>query len=66
MIKTCTLFALLLLTGCATVQPQTQLVDTSCNWVKPIYVSKKDVLTDGTASQILIHDKKWKTFCGKK
>ena len=25
-------------------------------WVKPIYISKDDVLTEGTAKQILIHN----------
>jgi hypothetical protein len=53
------------LAGCATA-PQTQIVDTSCSWVRPIYVSKRDVLSDSTARQILSHDTKWKSFCGDK
>jgi len=52
--------------GCATMKPQTQIVDTSCDWVRPIYVSKHDTLTDNTAVQILSHDRKWKKFCGLK
>lgn len=36
-----------------------------CSWVKPIYVSKQDVFTDGTASQILGHNEKWKVICDK-
>jgi hypothetical protein len=65
MIRIVAVASLLALTGCATSE-RVQMVDTSCDWVKPIYVSKKDVLTDKTASDILVHDKKWKTFCGNK
>lgn len=35
---------------------ETVVVDTACKWVEPIYISKKDVLTDGTARQILTHN----------
>jgi len=47
-------------------KPETKIVDTSCNWVKPIYVNKDDKLTNKTATQILSHDDKWKQFCGAK
>jgi len=47
-------------------KPETKIVDTSCNWVKPIYVNKDDKLTNKTATQILSHDDKWKQFCGNK
>jgi hypothetical protein len=47
--------------GCTTVAPA---ID-SCVWVKPIYVSKQDVLTDGTVAAILAHNEKWQEICGK-
>jgi len=47
-------------------KPETKIVDTSCNWVKPIYVRKTDTLSNKTASEILSHDEKWKQFCGNK
>lgn len=54
------------LAGCTPSKPDVQIMDTSCDWVRPIYVSKADTLTDRTAGQILSHDKKWKKFCGDK
>ena len=47
--------------ACGTVGPATD----SCVWVKPIYVSKQDVLTDGTVEAILSHNEKWKEICEK-
>lgn len=35
-----------------------------CEWVKPIYPSNDDQLTDGTARQILDHDEAGKQICG--
>ena len=55
----------LLLSACAG-KPETQIVDTSCSWVKPIFIAKADKLTDKTAGEILAHDEKWKQFCGNK
>jgi len=49
------------LAGCAV--PPAKLTDTGCLWALPIYISDKDVLTDGTAAQILSHDEKWKANC---
>ena len=57
--------ALMMLVGCAS-KPDTQLVDTSCSWVKPIFIDKGDKLTNKTAEEILAHDDKWKQFCGSK
>lgn len=54
------LLTTLLLSGCATVGPATD----QCDWAKPIYVSQDDVLTDGTAKQILTHDETGKAICG--
>lgn len=45
--------------ACAISGPATD----SCAWVKPIYVSKQDVLTDGTVDQILAHNEKWAEIC---
>jgi len=53
----------LALVGCASA-PQT--VDTSCTWVRPIYIANNDKLTPRTAEQILAHDEKWQKFCGAK
>ena len=55
----------LFLTACAG-KPDPLIVDTSCSWVKPIFINKADKLTDKTAGEILAHDEKWKQFCGNK
>ncbi|HVI55474.1 MAG TPA: hypothetical protein VM621_10535 [Luteibacter sp.] len=54
------LLTLPVLSCCATGPVQTD----GCDWAKPIYVSKDDVLTDGTAKQILTHDETGKVICG--
>jgi len=36
-----------------------------CSWVQIITVSKQDVLTDQTAREILSHNLKVETVCGK-
>jgi len=56
----------LLLTGCVTAGPETKLIDTACRWTKPIYVSKGDILSDGTAVQIEAHNEAGKKRCGWK
>lgn len=53
----------LLLTGCVTPGPETKIVDTACAWTKPIYVSKSDILTDGTARQIVAHNETGAAIC---
>lgn len=45
---------------------QTKLVDTACDWVKPIFVSKGDVLSDETAAAILAHNQTGAKNCGWK
>lgn len=62
---------ILTLAACAhDVPPQiiekTRVVDTGCEWTKPIYVSKADVLTDDTAKEILAHNKSGSARCGWK
>jgi hypothetical protein len=42
------------------------VIDTACDWVKPIYVAKGDILSDETAKQILAHDQAGAANCGWK
>ncbi len=65
-----------LLSACATSGPatetepqvvtRTRTIDTGCDWTRPIYVSKADVLTDGTADQIRAHNETGAGKCGWK
>lgn len=57
--------SVLLLGACAAQCPppsapevvtKTRVVDTSCDWVRPIYLDKMDVLSDATAKAILAHN----------
>jgi hypothetical protein len=68
---------LIVLTGCDTLTRRTgfevaepeeriKIIDNSCIWVKPIYISNKDVLTPGTARQILTLNEIWETQCQQK
>ncbi len=45
---------------------KTRIVDTACDWARPIYVSKTDVLSDDTARQILAHNTAGAKNCGGK
>ena len=67
MLKTKLLLVLttLLLTSCSLTGRETKVkvVDTSCDWIRPIYISKHDMLTSATARQILVHNKQWKKIC---
>ncbi|MFW6851808.1 hypothetical protein [Burkholderia gladioli] len=68
--------ALLALAGCRTcptneaaapqIETRTKVVDTACNWVKPIYLDKSDVLSDETARAILAHNQTGAKVCGWK
>lgn len=54
-----------LLTSCASSGVVTKPTPSNgCEWVRPIYISKADVLTQGTADQILNHDEAWQKICG--
>ncbi|URA06790.1 Rz1 [Xanthomonas phage Langgrundblatt2] len=61
----------MLLTSCVTngrgidKTPDPVVIDTACKWVGFIYISKQDVLTDGTARQILAHNEALAKNCGK-
>ena len=54
------LASLTLLAGCAIGGPGTD----PCGAWRPIYVSRADVLTDGTARQILSHNEAGRRICG--
>lgn len=56
----------LLLTGCETTGPEIKFIDTGCDWTRPIYVSKTDIVSDGTARQILAHNETGVKRCGWK
>ncbi len=55
------LMMVMLLVSCASplpvIQTETKVIDTSCSWVKVISISLQDQFTDGTARQILAHNK---------
>jgi len=56
----------LLLPSCASlgyVKKPNPLPSNGCEWVQPIRVSPDDVLTDGTAKQILSLDETWQKIC---
>lgn len=59
-----------LLSACATTgpatEPQTRIIDTGCDWTRPIYISKQDIMTDGTADAILAHNLTGAARCGWK
>ncbi|XQM33527.1 Lipoprotein [Cupriavidus sp. H19C3] len=48
------------------VVTRTRVVDTGCDWTKPILVSKSDVLSDDTAKAILAHNVAGAKVCGWK
>lgn len=55
-----------LLSGCATngrAIDVPSVVDSACEWVLPIYISSRDVLTPGTARQILNHNETLEKNC---
>jgi len=50
-----------LLTSCGTSGHATDFA-----WTRPIYISRADVLTDGTAREILVHNETGGEMCGWK
>lgn len=64
-LRNLTVITSLLLTACASSGRVTEVVDAGCDWTRPVYVSRFDVLTDGTARQILAHNETWLRRCGK-
>jgi len=57
----------MLLTSCAATTPEirteTKVIDTSCSWVKVINISMSDQISDGTARQILAHNRQVTKNC---
>ncbi|URM24033.1 hypothetical protein JJN11_05785 [Leclercia adecarboxylata] len=57
----------MLMTSCAETGStnSTVVVDTACNWVKPILVTEADILSmdERTKRAILTHNKTWKANC---
>ncbi|MBE8818797.1 hypothetical protein F3H77_08875 [Enterobacter hormaechei] len=56
----------MLIASCGTTGPvRVEVVDTACDWVKPIYgtVHDWDVLDRQTKKDILAHNKAWQANC---
>jgi len=57
----CAGLVLALLTGCASNGAGTE---GACTAFRPVYVSRADALTDGTADQLLAHNRTGAALCG--
>ncbi|CZX46590.1 Uncharacterised protein [Enterobacter hormaechei] len=59
--------ATMLIASCVTNGSVPVVVDTCCDWVKPIFLTDQDidVLDRQTKKDILAHNKAWKANCGK-
>ena len=79
-VKAAVLGALLVLTACAqngvsnngqsvrieeVIRAHTVIIDTACDWVRPIFISRSDTLTIETARSILVHNETWEAQCKK-
>ena len=40
-----------------------EVVVDGCSWVRPVYLSTEDVLTDETARQVLVLNETWEKVC---
>ena len=71
------IISIIILSGCDTLrkkdtidvavpEERIKIIDNSCLWIKPIYISKNDVLTAGTARQILTLNEIWESQCQQK
>lgn len=65
--------SLVLLAGCPApvqkpmlVEAPPKVIDTACNWTRPIYLDKSDVLSDATARAVLAHNQAGAKECGWK
>ncbi|SAF23128.1 Uncharacterised protein [Enterobacter hormaechei] len=58
--------ATMLIASCVTRGSVPVVVDTTCDWVKPIYLTDNDidVLDPQTKKDILTHNKAWERQCG--
>ncbi|MEG6453306.1 hypothetical protein [Enterobacter cloacae] len=57
----------MLIASCVTRGSVPVVVDTACDWVKPIYLTEHDidVLGSQTKKDILAHNKSWYVNCKK-
>ncbi|MRE78199.1 hypothetical protein GIJ67_02030 [Citrobacter braakii] len=58
----------LLIASCATIGPEkVEVIDTACDWVKPIYLTDNDITAMGkqTKRDVLAHNKAWQGNCHK-
>ncbi|MBW4219917.1 hypothetical protein JW314_08115 [Enterobacter roggenkampii] len=57
----------MLIASCVTRGSVPRVVDTACDWVKPIYLTDHDidVLDRQTKKDILAHNKTWQANCQK-
>ncbi|MCG9396565.1 hypothetical protein [Escherichia coli] len=58
----------MLIASCAKNGPaRVEVVDTTCDWVKPIYLTEHDikVIDRQTKRDVLAHNKVWKSNCGQ-
>ncbi|HGD3787730.1 TPA: hypothetical protein ACI4K1_001090 [Enterobacter roggenkampii] len=58
----------MLIASCGTTGPaRVEVVDTACDWVKPLYLTEHDigVMERQTKKDILAHNKAWQANCQK-
>ncbi|HGC1927046.1 TPA: hypothetical protein ACIX5Q_004784 [Escherichia coli] len=57
----------MLIVSCATTGPAPVVVDTACDWVKPIYLTDHDIsaIDKQMKRDILTHKKTWQSNCLK-
>ena len=58
----------MLIASCAETGPaKVEVIDTSCDWVKPVYLTDHDinVMDRQTKKDILAHNKAWQANCQK-
>ncbi|PTA88728.1 hypothetical protein C9415_24815 [Kluyvera sp. Nf5] len=56
----------MLIGSCATTGPaKVDVIDTACDWVKPVYLTLEDirVMDPNTKKDILIHNNSWRSNC---
>ncbi|KMK08171.1 hypothetical protein ABW06_24820 [Pluralibacter gergoviae] len=57
----------MLIASCVTTGPAPVVVDTACDWVKPLYMTAHDieVMDNQTKRDILAHNMAWQANCQK-
>lgn len=49
--------------GLSNLPSAQEVVVDGCSWVRPVYLSTEDVLTDETARQVLVLNETWERVC---